>query len=69
MTAVWLLYVLVFFNDTSRLELQEYNTEQECEQERIRIIQEIKDVYNIDAEVVCLYTIKNNYDKKKVLDL
>lgn len=65
MTTVWLLYILIFFNGIPKLELQEYNTEQECEQERIRIIQEIKDVYHIDAEVVCLYIIKNNYNKNK----
>jgi hypothetical protein len=59
MKTVWLLYILVYFNDDPKLELQEYNTKQECEQEKVRVIQEIKEVYNINAEVQCLYTIQD----------
>ena len=59
MKTVWLLYIHVYFNDDPKLELQEYNTKQECEQEKVRVIQEIKEVYNINAEVQCLYTIQD----------
>ena len=52
--------MLIFFNGEPKLEIKEYTTEQECKQEKVRIIQEIKEVYNIDAEVVCLYTIQDN---------
>jgi hypothetical protein len=52
--------MLIFFNGEPKLEIKEYDTEQECKQEKVRIKQEIKEVYNIDAEVVCLYTIQNN---------
>tara|TARA_R110000765_G_scaffold116461_1_gene209688 strand:+ start:119 stop:301 length:183 start_codon:yes stop_codon:yes gene_type:complete len=60
MKTVWLLYMLIFFNGEPKLEIKEYTTEQECKQEKVRIIQEIKEVYNIDAEVDCLYTIQDN---------
>jgi len=59
MKTVWLLYILVYFNGDPKLELQEYNTEQECKQEKVRVIQEIKEVYNINAEVQCLYTLQD----------
>ena len=62
MKTVWLLYMLIFFNGEPKLEIKEYDTEQECEQEKVRIKQEIKEVYNIDAEVNCLYTIQNTYN-------
>ena len=54
--------MLIFFNGEPKLEIKEYDTEQECEQEKVRIKQEIKEVYNIDAEVNCLYTIQNTYN-------
>jgi len=60
MKTVWLLYMLIFFNGEPKLEIKEYTTEQECKQEKVRIIQEIKEVYNIDAVVDCLYTIQDN---------
>ena len=62
MKTVWLLYMLIFFNGEPKLEIKEYDTEQECEQEKVRIKQEIKEVYNIDAEVNCLHTIQNTYN-------
>ena len=59
MKTVWVFYMLIFFNGEPKLEIKEYDTEQECEQERVRVLQEVKEVYNIDAEVNCLYTIQN----------
>ena len=50
MKTIWLLYILISFNGAPQLEIKEYDTEQECEQEKIRIKQEIKEVYNIDVE-------------------
>jgi len=61
MKTAWLLYILVYFNDDPKIELYEYTTEQQCEQEKVRVIKEIKEVYNIDAEARCLYTIQDNY--------
>ena len=49
MITVWLLYILVYFNDDPKIELYEYTTEQQCEQEKERVIKEIKEVYNIDG--------------------
>ena len=62
MKTVWLLYMLIFFNGDPKLEIKEYDTKQKCEQEKVRVIKEIKEVYNIDAEVNCLYTIQNTYN-------
>ena len=61
MKTVWLLYILISFNGESKLEIKEYDTEQQCEQEKVRVIKEIKEVYNIDAEAHCLYTIQSDY--------
>lgn len=61
MKTAWLLYILVYFNDNPKIELYEYTTEQQCEQEKERVIKEIKEVYNIDAEAHCLYTIQSDY--------
>jgi len=61
MKTVWVFYMLIFFNGDPKLEIKEYDTEQECEQEKVRIKQEIKEVYNIDVEAHCLYTIQSTY--------
>ncbi len=55
MKTIWLLYILVSFNGNSQLEVEEYDTEEECIQEKVRVIKEIKEVYNIeDAQVHCI---------------
>jgi len=59
MTFTWLLYILVIFNGASTINIKEYKTEEQCNKAQIRIKQEIKDVYNVDAETVCLYTIQH----------
>ena len=60
MKIAWLLYILVYFNGNPKVEIREYTTEQKCEQEKVRVIKEIKEVYSIDAEAHCLYTIQSN---------
>ena len=62
MKTVWLFYILIFFNGEPKLEIKEYDTEQECKQEIVRVLQEVKEVYNIDAEAHCLYTIQSDYN-------
>ena len=48
MKTVWLLYVLVSFNGDDKLNVYEYNiTENECETEKVRIIKEFEEVYDI----------------------
>jgi len=55
MKTIWLLYMLVSFNGNPQLEVEEYNTEEECIQEKVRVLQEVKEVYNIeDAQVHCI---------------
>ena len=55
MKTIWLLYILISFNGDPKLETREYNTEQECEQEKVRVTQEVKEVYNIeDVQVHCI---------------
>ena len=55
MKTIWLLYILVSFNGNPQLEVKEYDTEEECIQEKVRVIKEIKEVYNIeDAQVHCI---------------
>jgi|TARA_R100000656_G_scaffold107845_1_gene79968 hypothetical protein len=61
MKTVWLLYILVSFNGNPKFEIYEYDIKQECEQEKVRVVQEIKEVYKIDAEAHCLYTIQSAY--------
>lgn len=61
MKTVWLLYILVSFNGNPKFEIYEYDIKQECEQEKVRVVQEIKEVYKIDAEAYCLYTIQSTY--------
>jgi hypothetical protein len=59
MKTVWLLYILVSFNGNPQLEVEEYNTEEECIQEKVRVIKEIKEVYNIeDAQVHCILSTR-----------
>jgi len=55
MKTVWLLYILIAFNGDPKLETREYDTEEECIQEKVRVLQEVKEVYNIeDAQVHCI---------------
>ena len=61
MKTIWLLYILVYFNGDPKLEIKEYDTEQECKQEIVRVLKEVKEVYNIDAEAHCLYTLQSDY--------
>ena len=61
MKTIWLLYILVSFNGDPKLETYEYNTEQECEQEKVRIIKEFKEVYNLkDFQVHCILSVKSS---------
>jgi len=61
MKAVWLLYILVSFNGDPQLGIEEYDTEQECIQEKARVLKEIKEVYNIkDAQVHCILSARRN---------
>ena len=61
MKTIWLLYMLVSFNGNPQLEVEEYNTEEECIQEKVRVIKEIKEVYNIeDAQVHCIRSVKSS---------
>ena len=53
--------MLIFFNGEPKLEIKEYDTEQECKQEIVRVLKEVKEVYNIDAEAHCLYTLQSDY--------
>jgi len=48
MKTVWLLYILISFNGDPKLEIRKYDTEVECEQEKIRIAQEVKEVYDVE---------------------
>ena len=48
MKTVWLLYILITFNGDPKLEVHEYTTQKECEQEKMRVAEEIKQVYDID---------------------
>jgi len=55
MKTVWLLYILIAFNGDPKLEIREYNTEGECEQEKIRVTLEIKEVYGVqNAQLYCV---------------
>ena len=55
MKTIWLLYILIAFNGDPKLETREYDTEEECIQEKVRVLQEVKEVYNIeDAQVHCI---------------
>ena len=55
MQTIWLLYMLVSFNGNPQLQIEEYDTEEECQEEKERVLDEIKEVYNIeDAQVHCI---------------
>ena len=41
MKTVWLLYILITFNGDPKLEVHEYTTQKECEQEKMRVAEEI----------------------------
>ena len=59
MKTVWLLYILISFNGDPKLETREYDTEEECIQEKVRVLQEVKEVYNIeDAQVYCILSTR-----------
>ena len=61
MKTIWLLYILVSFNGNPQLEVEEYNTEEECIQEKVRVIQEVKEVYSIeDVQVHCVLTAQSS---------
>ena len=60
MKTIWLLYILISFNGEPKLEIKEYDTEQECEQEKVRVTQEVKEVYDIkDVQVHCILSARN----------
>lgn len=61
MTFSWLLYILVSFNGSYNLEIKEYKTEEQCNKSAIRIKKEIKEMYNADADAICLYVIQGQY--------
>ena len=61
MKTVWLLYILLSFNGDPKLEIHEYVTEQECEQEKVRVMNEVKEVYDIeDVQAHCLLTVQSS---------
>ena len=61
MKTIWLLYILVSFNGNPQLEVKEYDTEEGCREEKVRVIKEIKEVYNIeDAQVHCILSAKKS---------
>ena len=61
MKTIWLLYMLVSFNGNSQLEVEEYDTEEECQEEKERVLDEIKEVYDIDnAQVHCILSAKKS---------
>jgi len=61
MKTIWLLYMLVSFNGDSQLEVEEYDTEEECREEKARVLEEIKEVYDIDnAQVHCILSAKKS---------
>ena len=65
MKTVWLLYILISFNGDPKLETREYDTEEECIQEKVRVLQEVKEVYNIeDAQVHCIRSTRQKNGKK-----
>jgi len=61
MKTIWLLYILVSFNGNPQLEVKEYDTEEECREEKARVLEEIKEVYDIDnAQVHCILSAKKS---------
>lgn len=61
MTFSWMLYILVSFNGFPSLEIKEYKTQEQCRKSGIRIELEIKDMYNVEANTICLYMIQGDY--------
>ena len=66
---IWLLYVLVSFPGEppiSRLEQIPYQTEANCQQASVRIMNEMIEVYDISKEEVsfnCIPTIRGIHDE------
>ena len=61
MKTIWLLYMLVAFNGDPKLEVKEYDTEEECQKEKERVLDEIKEVYSIDnAQIHCILSAKRS---------
>ena len=68
MKTIWLLYILVSFNGNPQLEVKEYDTEEECIQEKVRVIQEVKEVYSIeDVQVHCVLTAQSSWLSDKIM--
>ena len=61
MQTIWLLYMLVSFNGAPQLQIEEYDTEEECQEEKERVLEEIKEVYDIDnAQLYCILSAKKS---------
>ena len=61
MQTIWLLYMLVSFNGNPQLQIEEYDTEEECQEEKERVLEEIKEVYDIDnAQLYCILSAKSS---------
>ena len=61
MKTVWLLYILVTFNGDPKIETHEYNTENKCKEEKVRIIKEFHEVYDLNnIEIHCVKIIKSS---------
>ena len=61
MQTIWLLYMLVSFNGDPQLQIEEYDTEEECQEEKERVLEEIKEVYDIDnAQLYCILSAKSS---------
>jgi hypothetical protein len=53
--------MLVSFNGDPQLQIEEYDTEEECQEEKERVLEEIKEVYDIDnAQVHCILSAKKS---------
>ena len=61
MTFSWMLYIFVSFNGSPSLEIKEYKTQEQCRKSGSRIELEIKDMYNVEANTICLYMIQGDY--------
>ena len=61
MKTVWLLYILISFNGDPKLEVEEYDTEEGCQEEKERVLEEIKEVYDIDnAQIHCILSARRS---------
>ncbi len=55
MESAWLLYILVVFNGEPNLEIRKHPTYEKCESERVRIIDELEQVYDMkDSNIYCI---------------